>query len=556
MSNFTQAMDALIGRADKKVLARGKALYAEGCVEHLKQIVEGKFAAEVLGSEGDLYDVLITLKGGALAEFGCDCPYDWGDVCKHLVAVALAVKAGKFNASKPEEFEEQQEQQNIGTLLLDAEPTELQAFLLQYAERDSKFANALRVRFALPDFDAELKKISRSIKTALADVSDWDAHDSWGYASVDTRDIFCEIEQRVEQGHTKLAFAALELLYIELLKNFEYQSECELAEEAEDCLTRMAGIAAQAADPGDREFIFERCIALAALEEGRDYGADYADRLLALAAQLLTPENRTQLEDILAQHESGRFAGAFALIHLEVIKHLDGGAVAQAYIEAHLNIEAICKIAVDNALTQQDYPRAETLCIEYIRENDTGFRAKNWYVLLLSIYDKTGDIEKQIAIARNFLLEKHDYSYYAMLKKLFEQRGDWAAEYPALREQCAASLPNAAYMQLLLEENEAVLLLDEVKKRQHTIFTYGAFLAGTYPDEVYCIFWDEIKALAERASDRSMYRDVCNKIRLLADAGGLEDAEALIDLLRQRNQRRPAFLDELKQVEKKLKFRA
>jgi len=550
MSNFAQAMDALIAQADKKVLVRGRILYAEGCVEHLEQIVKGKFAAEVLGSEGDLYSVLITLKNGALEDFGCDCPYDWGDVCKHLVAVALAVQAGKFGPSKPEESEPQPD---IAALLLDAEPAEVRDFLLQYAEHDPKIANALRVRFVLPDFDAELKKISRKIKAALAHVSDWNTHDRWGYVSADTSDIFYEIEQRTEQGHLKLAFAALEILYVELLKNFEYQSECELAEEAADCLERMADMAAQAAGPGDREYIFERCIALADLDEGSDYGADYEDQLLKIAAQLVTQENRGQLEGALEQRGDRYSANAFALIHLKIVERLDGETAAQAFVDAHLDMESIRKIAVDKALARQDYARAEALCVEYIRQNDIEFRAKSWHALLLSIYEKTGDTEKQIALTRKLLLEKRDYNYYAMLKKLHQQCGDWAAEYSSLREQCAASLPNAAYMQLLWEEKEAALLLDETRKKQHTIFTYGAFLAETYPGEVYCIFWDEIKALAERASGRSMYRDVCKKIRLLADAGGLDDAEALMDLLRQRNQRRPAFLDELNQAEGRIR---
>jgi len=47
----------------------------------------------------------------------------------------------------------------------------------------------------------------------------------------------------------------------------------------------------------------------------------------------------------------------------------------------------------------------------------------------------------------------------------------------------------------------------------------------------------------------------CGKIKLLADAGGIEDAEALIDLLRQRNARRPAFLDELRLAEGKIRRR-
>ncbi|MCL2299773.1 MAG: hypothetical protein FWC27_06465 [Firmicutes bacterium] len=58
-----------------------------------------------------------------------------------------------------------------------------------------------------------------------------------------------------------------------MLRNFEYQSECELVIEAADCLKRMADIAAQATDPDDQDYILERCIGLANRAEGKSYGA-------------------------------------------------------------------------------------------------------------------------------------------------------------------------------------------------------------------------------------------------------------------------------------------
>jgi len=554
--DITTAMKTLIAQADSKILARGKALYAQGCVANLTQTAEGEFEAKVLGSEGDLYEVYITVKDGEPEDYGCDCPYDWGPVCKHLVAVVLAVQAGKYKSAEPEAPKKKtQKQQGISALLQDIDPTDLRYFIAQYAERDQKFDNALRVRFAQPDFDAELKKIKRSVNAVLADVSDWDTHDRWGGVDIDTSEILYEIEQRMEQGHIRLAFAGLEALYVGLLENFEYQGECELSMEAEDCLKRMADIAEQVTEPRDREYIFERCVTLADLEKGRRYGADYADQLLTIASQFVAPENRAQLEEALARHTTGYSVDRFALLHLELIERLDGEAAGRDYVAAHLHIESMCKIALDEALFKRDFTRAEALCLDFIRDReDKGWRScTGWYNTLLSIYDKTGEAEKQIAIARNLLLEKCDFGYYAVLKKLLKKQGDWEAAYPDVREKCKARLPVSTYMQLLLDEKEAALLLAEVRKQPHTIFTYGAFLAKTYPEEAFTLFWDEIKQLAERASSRTMYHDICGKIKLLADAGGMEDAEALIDLLRQRNARRPAFLDELRQAEGKIR---
>ena len=434
-------------------------------------------------------------------------------------------------------------------------PDALLDFLEEYARHDPKFDNAVHVRFAQPDFHDVLDKISVSVDTALAGVSDWDTHDRWGYVSVDTSDILFEVEQRVKRGHIRLAFAALEILYTKLLENLEYQSECELSMEAEDCLKRMEDVCAQAAGTSDRAYIFDRCIALTDLGVGKGYGADYEDKLLAMAARFVTYENRPQLEEALSRCESENGARDLALIRLDILQRLDGAKAADTFIEAHLDIEPIRKIAVERAIEQPDYARAETLCADFIRQHDDGSTwrwPKDWYTLMFSVHEKSGDIEKQSVLARKLLLEKHEYSYYAVLKKLLAEHGGWEKEYPPLREQCAGCLPGNLYMQMLREENETALLLAEVQKEQGAIFTYGAFLAESYPAESYCIYWDEIKKQSERASSRGAYQEVCKKVLLLADAGGIEDARALIGLLRQRNARRPAFLDELKQAEKRI----
>jgi len=135
----------------------------------------------------------------------------------------------------------------------------------------------------------------------------------------------------------KLAFAELELLYRKLIENFEYQEECEIADEADDCLRIMSDIADKAILPEDKEYIFNQCIELAELDDGKDYGADYEDKLLRISAKFAALENISQLEAALEQCESFQWrAEEFKLIRLEIIRKIEGDASADNFIAANL----------------------------------------------------------------------------------------------------------------------------------------------------------------------------------------------------------------------------
>ncbi len=171
-------------------------------------------------------------------------------------------------------------------LLEKASKANLIDFLVEYAEYDGRFKNAVHVCFASHEYAAELSKIEAAIAEALAGTYDDDKRDRWGWVSFDISDIVWEIERRTKQGHIRLAFAEIELLYRKLLENFEYQGECEISMEAERCLDLMAVIAGKSDSSEDREFIFKQCVLLSAWEEGRPYGADYKDRLLGIASSV------------------------------------------------------------------------------------------------------------------------------------------------------------------------------------------------------------------------------------------------------------------------------
>ena len=79
---------------DSGIYSRGEEYYMEGRVLELAEQEPGKWKGSLEGSQ--FYTVTVSLDEGELKrprilEASCDCPYDWGAVCKHQVAVFLAL---------------------------------------------------------------------------------------------------------------------------------------------------------------------------------------------------------------------------------------------------------------------------------------------------------------------------------------------------------------------------------------------------------------------------------------------------------------------------------
>ncbi|MEJ7658636.1 MAG: hypothetical protein WKG07_02895 [Hymenobacter sp.] len=73
----------------RKVFDRGEAYYTEyDAVGRIKQKGD-TYKAKVRGTE--TYHVELTVRPSGLPDIGCNCPYDYGIVCKHGIALGLAV---------------------------------------------------------------------------------------------------------------------------------------------------------------------------------------------------------------------------------------------------------------------------------------------------------------------------------------------------------------------------------------------------------------------------------------------------------------------------------
>jgi uncharacterized Zn finger protein len=87
---------------DPVILERGFSYYEHDAVQEVEQVDKYEYSAAVSGS--DEYEVYIKLdSAGNLAASTCDCPYDWGNFCKHEVAVLYYIKDAEMHLGKMDE---------------------------------------------------------------------------------------------------------------------------------------------------------------------------------------------------------------------------------------------------------------------------------------------------------------------------------------------------------------------------------------------------------------------------------------------------------------------
>src|SRR5690349_7095663 len=75
-------------KASEQSFARGQNYYNDGAIINPSR--QGReLRAECQGSDYQPYQLRVTLAARSVADTECDCPYEDGGLCKHLVALLL-----------------------------------------------------------------------------------------------------------------------------------------------------------------------------------------------------------------------------------------------------------------------------------------------------------------------------------------------------------------------------------------------------------------------------------------------------------------------------------
>lgn len=241
------------------------------------------------------------------------------------------------------------------------------------------------------------------------------------------------------------------------------------------------------------------------------------------------------------------------LITLGIIERLEGKDAADKYLLDNINVPELRAIAVENALSSKNYVLAEKLCIEALKKENRGnfYKPGPWAYYLERLYAQTVNPNKQTEIIR-FILFHGDTAYFKKLKELYRQQGSWEQMRQPLWQELAKVLMTHEYVLLLAQEGEVQKLLDVIKLHKSYIVDHGKRLTESFPEETYEIYEEYILEEAKEATDRAKYKYICKVIKNLFEAGIKPRAFELIDRLSEMYQRRPAMVEELAGLKKKL----
>ena len=557
-----------LDEVDPTILTRGEDYYRSGQVENVEQD-GGHVTAEVSGSEEDPYLVELDFsEDGEVEDWSCDCPFDWGPVCKHTVAVLLALQAG---AGEDRPKAEKSRKVSIQELVEQANKEQLASLILEHCQEDMRFQSLVLSELENSG-EQEFAAIKELVRASIRSNTHHNFIDERGCDAIcaDLDDCLDKAERRIERGQCS---QALEIIQFVLVTGMKLASEADSSSGSlSDTIDSTMEVLEQAArglvqSGGDRNAWVKKLLktAMDPVFEGWDDSRYDLLQRSAILADTRSEDEFYVVLDRLSEKRWERFKDSpwterlDKLTRYHVLCAAHGQKDARGYLEKNLDVDELRLILVQEEMEDGNYADAERLCLERVeqeaQEKRTMWsRPSQWQLLLYDIYRDWGQRDKQIGQART-LAALGEQRFYQTAKDLLTEDGRWQEEYPKFREKLKASLPIYAYMEILKGEGETGLLMEQVRLHPDVVFQYGAVLAPQYSGEVFGLCSNAIREASKSISNRKHYQRLCGLLQSLIKFGGSGYAQTLIRELREAYPHRPALLEELERVERGIESR-
>lgn len=391
------------------IAERGRDYFRRGKVLNLKQSADG-WRAQVAGSGGRAYSVLLQLFGsGGLKQGYCDCPYN--ELCKHLAAVWYAATAAETAEITRDDrpSESRRGAQTGGDELL----ADLRSLLGSYARgcdywQSRRLAESLWPLQDQADMlpDAEQFAFLKTLYTRLNTIINR-ADDSDGLLGDCLFDCMESSEMLHRQTNASLKAKIEKFWYGQMQDSDKHWITADTAADYWQAALCADGRAAEV---------------LAWLEgqwpQRSGFDADYRrDKLIVGKYHALT--------------------------------FLDEAAAAD-WLQSHLRLPELRRIAVSRARAAQNWPLAEQLLQQGVKTAGHNTElAREWRVQLLEIAEATGQSEAAAAYARALAVNpwQIDEGYYHRWKKQVA-----AETWPKAAAELEAQLQDGRHSQTALAQ--------------------------------------------------------------------------------------------------------
>ena len=560
---------------DEEILKRGIQYFRNGNVSQVDKLSGGEYEAVVEGSE--TYTVNLTLKEGIITELECTCPYDWGPVCKHEVAVLYYLQHEQLNSKEYSFTEKGSIKKNpsrkktvaeqVDELLDKLSAEDLKKYIRETCKKDRSFRELFISRHLYLVQEVSKELYSKQINAVINSVTDRDGYINYketGKIADAVSDLADTASAEIKAGNYRVAlyicYAILEEM-ADLINHGEDDSDGDFGGGIELAMGILLAISEKPIDESLRKELFDYCVQ--AFIKGKFDDVECSYSMLEIAISIIKGEKEKQtivttLDSIKPNGERFDYNYKEAQqLKLKLIRKTESEENAQQFLEANLTNSDFRREILLKAIDDKEYNRAIELAKEGIKldEKDKPGLAVEWQWQLLQIYQQQNDTLNIIQQAHYLFLNASRYpskDMFDILKKQI-QPAEWQAYFDQLVEDKKKSERNVGFskiaeMYVWEEQWENLMALLLKNPSLENISGYEKYLTPKYASQLVGLYQSGILNYMVHHINRDYYKVACEFIRRMIKIGGREEANILIKNLRTLYPQRRALMDELGRI--------
>lgn len=560
---------------DEKILDRGLKYFQRGHVDEPDELEPGLYEAIVQGTEP--YTVQVRIQGDTVTEQRCDCPYDLGDVCKHVAALlfklqedALDLPVNDKGASAGKKAKRSTPKkptvaQQVDRALAAVPHEELVAYVRARCMDDAGFRQHFLSHCApeaiTQDHHDYLKQVRQGLR-AVAGRGGFIGWDESYAAGVVLDDKVEKARTLFHKGHPAKALPMLTAVLKGGAEAMEYadDSNGDIGGGITSAMELLHEMAKAEHDEPFRLQLLSEVQRLLADEQVSE--CDWNEVLLPTAASLMRSDSEAApIMAALKQAANEDFSGSSAREALiDLTRRFHGDAEAAKLEEGFLRYTDVREKAIEAAIKSKDWKRARQLAEDGARAKRDGgrdFHAHDWKPHLLRIAQLTKDDKEVIRLARLLLLEslQSGMEYYKLLRVTVPP-SEWPEYIDQVLKDMRAKrkgVPNSLLANICAAEerwSEVLIMVREEGWHPHCYYTilndHEQELGKRFPAEVSAILAERAEALASRTGAKGDdYDKAVRMLRRIRKLGEGQLADALAADWRVRLKRRPRLMEVL-----------
>lgn len=554
---------------DDKILSRGMSYFKNGQVTYCEELSPGVFEAVVEGTED--YEIRLTVRKNKLKEFSCTCPYDYGNICKHIVAVLYYIKNEEDAVKRPDSKKEPGRKpaaskrktvtEQIDEMLGSLSHNDLKSFIKEQCINDPAFRRSFRSGFLYKSSAESPDKYREQVKNILRSAKDKDRFINWSRAGMVGKAVHAMLNIAMKHGETGNWLSACHICFPvaeEMVKALDFadDSNGDVGGNIETAFEILYSVATTQIPEEIRVYLLDQVL--------RDYkknifaGWDWHTYLLDIAVQLATTEKEAGIvTTLLHAHPRSEFEGEqMTKLEYDLILKMKGHGEAEKFASQNLNTPDLRRKALEKALKDKNFEKAKSLAHDGIR-NDSDTKpglALEWYDWLLRTAMAEKDKPHVIEYARHLFIDgfRKEQDYYGILKQNTDP-SDWTGYVEGLIDEIRRKsrwVNMDVIGKIYIAEQWWDRLLKLVSETKHLPYIqhYEQYLAAGYSAELAEFYEKGITDFLKKNIGRNHYKEACRYMRRMIKLGARSRVENLIAALRKEYPQRTAMMEELNRL--------